>query len=407
MSRGSLLDRSMRRRRTTGAVAAMVGLPRELAHYTRDVQRWRAGNRIQLLRAGRETYPAMYAAIASANVSICVETYILDDDGVGRRFADALCERARAGITVRVLYDAVGGWGIDGGYLDRLRRDGVRVAEFHPIAPWRRRWGLSRRDHRKILVVDDRVAFTGGLNLSDDYAPAEEGGGDWHDIHCELHGPIVADLSRLFRKTWIYSGGDNYPVAAEGSLVPAVDGAMTFARVLDNSFRRRRRVIRRAYLVAINAARHEVLLANAYFLPDRGLRAALRRAVARGVVVRVIVPGRSDVLIVELAALYLYRRLVKAGVEILRWRGTMMHAKTAVIDGVWATIGSYNLDSISLQRNLEVTVETLDREHGAIMRAQHATDATHCAPFTEEAWHALPWWRRAISWLAYQFERWL
>ena len=404
---GGPLDRSLRRRRTTGAVAALSGMPRDLAHYTRDVQRWRAGNDIQLLRAGREAYSAMFAAIAEARTSVCVETYILADDRVGRQLADVLCERSRAGVSVRLLYDAVGGWGIGQSYLARLQHDGVRVVEFHPIAPWRRRWGLSRRDHRKILVVDDEVAFTGGLNISDDYAAAEDGGGGWHDIHCALRGPIVADFSRLFRRTWLYAGGDAYTAPADATASPPLAEASTFARVLDNSFVRRRRLIRNAYLTAINAARRDVLLANAYFLPDRGLRAALRRAVARGVTVRVIVPGRSDVLVVELATLYLYRRLVKAGVEILRWRGAMMHAKTAVVDGVWSTIGSYNLDSISLQRNLEVTVETLDSKHGAIMRAQHVEDAQQCALFTAESWRALAWWRRALSWLAYQFERWL
>ncbi len=394
-------------RRSSGALAAQLGVPRALQRYSRDLQRWRAGNSIRLLRGGAETFPAMVAAIEAATRSVCLETYIIDDDRTGRRITDALCARARAGVTVRLLYDAVGGWGMASSFVDRLREAGVEVVEFHPIAPWRRRWGLSRRDHRKILVVDDEVGFTGGLNLSDDYAATADGGRGWHDIHCELRGPVVADLGRLFRRTWLYAHGRPYPAPPDASTVAGIAGGATFARVLDNAFRRRRRVIRRAYLAAINAAEEDVLLANAYFLPDRGLRAAMRRAVARGVAVRVIVPGRSDVALVELAGLYLYHRLARAGVEILRWRGPMMHAKAAVVDGVWSTIGSYNLDSISLLRNLEVTVETLDPAHGAVMRAQHQADRANCVRFDAAAWRALSWWRRAASWLAYQFERWL
>jgi cardiolipin synthase len=402
----------VRRRRREPTLPMLIGptvpalIPAELRRYTRDLVKWRSGNRVVPLRGGRECFPAMLRAIASARTSIGLETYIIDGDATGRRFADALVERAKAGVTVRLLYDALGGFGLPGAVVEELRDAGAEVAVFHRFAPWRQRWSFVRRDHRKILVVDDEIAFTGGINISDDYADAGDGGKGWHDVHCEIHGPVVLDLSRLFRRTWLYAGGSDYPapVAAERSAEVA---GPTFARVLDNAYRRRRRRFRRAYLAAINAARETVLIENAYFVPDRGVRAVLRRAAARGVDVRVIIPSRSDVLLLELASLFVCRRLANAGVKILRWRGPMMHAKTAVVDARWATIGSYNLDNVSLRFNLEVGVETLDRDLGELMRAHFEIDAAATDPYDENAWRRLPWYRKVAAWFAYRLRRWL
>jgi cardiolipin synthase len=383
---------------------AVAEVPVALRPYTRDLFRWREGNHIELLRAGKEAFPAMLAAIAGAQREILLETYIFEDDRTGRTFAEALAERARAGVTVRLIYDAVGSWGMASTFVDDLRRAGVQVLEFHPIAPWRRRFNLSKRDHRKILVVDDDVAFIGGLNISDDYADPSAGGRGWHDLHCELHGPIVFDLSRLFRKTWLYCHGAPYP-----SPVPPAPsnkpGALMCLR--DNGQIRLRRSIRRAYMTGFRAAQQRILVENAYFLPDFGMRSLLRRAVRRGVDVRVIVPGRSDVALVELAGLYVYRRLAHAGVKILRWQGVMMHSKAAVIDGVWSVIGSYNLDHRSLGYNLEAVVEILDSSHGAVMETQFAQDQAATVPFDEKAWTELPWWRKVAAWGAFQLYRWL
>jgi cardiolipin synthase len=377
-----------------------------MRRYTTDVSRWRAGNEITQLVDGGETFPAMLRAIAGAKRSVCLETYILVEDRTGMRFAATLLERASAGVKVRLMYDAFGGFGVSDEFVDALTSGGVEVVQFHPIAPWRRRFSLSRRNHRKILVVDDEIGFTGGLNISDDYAAAEDGGKGWRDTHCELRGPIVADLARSFRRTWLYAGGAPYAAPPPAETIARTAGT-SLARLLENTQRRRRRRIRRAYIAAINAAAHRVLIENAYFLPDRAVRSALRRAVGRGVDVQVIVPGSSDVRLIELAGLMLFRRLARAGVTILRWRGVMLHAKTAVIDAIWSTIGSYNLDNISLVYNLEDTVEVLDPEHGAAMVRQFETDLANTDRFDEHSWTALPWWKKAAAWLAYQVRRWL
>ena len=381
----------------------VVALPPELKRYARSAVRWRVGCEVAVLRDGGETYRAMLDAITKAQRTICLETYILASDGTGDRFKIALVDRARAGVKVRLIYDAVGSFGLDADWVSDLRAAGVEVIDFNPIAPWRARFNLSHRDHRKILVVDDEIAFTGGLNIANDYAPVEEGGVGWHDMHCQVRGPIVRDLARLFRRNWIRSGGKGY---APPTRVDGVGGS-SLVRLLENTARRRRPAFRRAYIHVIKAARKMIRIENAYFLPDRGLRRALVRAARRGVDVQVIVPGRSDVKLIEWASLYVLRGLSKQGVKIWRWRGVMMHAKTATVDGVWSTIGSYNFDSQSRFNNLEVSVEILDPAVGEKLVEVFDGNLPNCAAYDEAIWNGLPWWKKAFAWLGYRLRRFL
>ncbi|HWO21156.1 MAG TPA: phosphatidylserine/phosphatidylglycerophosphate/cardiolipin synthase family protein [Kofleriaceae bacterium] len=392
--------------------AIEVPLPRQLRVYARSPVRWRPGCSITVLRDGGETYPAMLAALAGARRTICLETYILAADLTGDRFKAVLMERARAGVAVRLIYDAVGSFGLPGGWVDDLRAAGCQVIAFNPIAQWRRRFRLSHRDHRKILVVDDEVAFTGGLNISNDYAAIEDGGVGWHDMHCKVTGRIVIDLARMFRRSWLRGGGTPYapprsppPREGEGEAV-AAPGA-SYARLIDNTRRRQRATTRRAYLHVLRAAREAVLIQNAYFLPDRGLRRAMARAARRGVDVRLIVPGRSDVKIIQWASLYVLRGLARGGVKVFQWRGPMMHAKTCVVDATWSTIGSYNFDSMSRFNNLEVTVEILDPAIATSLVGHFQRDLEGCDPYDQEAWRRLPWWKKALSWLTFRLRRFL
>ena len=383
--------------------ALVVQLPPTLAVYARSLLKWRVGCEVIVLPDGGETYRAMLDAITKAQRTICLETYILASDATGDRFKLALVERARAGVKVRLIYDAVGSFGISSDWVDDLRAAGIEVMDFNPIAPWRARFNLSHRDHRKILVVDDEVGFTGGINIANDYAPVDEGGGGWRDTHCLVRGPIVRDLARLFRRNWIRSGGALYPPVPHSA---ASDTPGTsYVRLLENTRRRQRATFRRTYLHVIKAARHIVRIENAYFLPDRGLRRALLRAAARGVDVQIIVPGRSDVRIIEWASLYVLRRLVRRGIKIWRWRGAMMHAKTATVDAAWSTVGSYNFDAQSRFNNLEVTVEILDPNVGEALVKVFDRDVVNCDRYDEAVWLALPWWKKALSWLMYRLRR--
>lgn len=387
------------------STAIAVRLPAQLTPYARSVLRWRTGGEVTVLRDGGETYPAMLAALATAEHSICFETYILAADRTGDRFKAVLIDRVKAGVSVRIIYDAVGSFGLPDNWVDELRRAGCEVIAFNPIAQWRRRFRLSHRDHRKIIVIDDRVGFTGGLNIANDYAAVEDGGAGWHDMHCQVTGPVVLDLARMFRRTWLRCGGTSYPPPAAPAI--AVRSGGPFVRLLDNTRLRQRTTVRRAYLHVIKAARELVLIENAYFLPDRGLRRALTRAAARGVDVRVMVPGHSDIRLAEWAGLYVLRRLAKRGVKIFLWRGAMMHAKTATVDALWSTIGSYNFDAQSRFNNLEITVEILDPATGQTLAENFERDTAHADPFDEQAWLRLPWWRKALAWLGFRLRRFL
>jgi cardiolipin synthase A/B len=381
----------------------VVALPHALRPYARSALKWRIGCEVTVLRDGGQTYRAMLESIAAAKHTISFETYILASDSTGDRFKLALVERARAGVKIRLIYDAVGSFGISSDWVNDLRAAGIEVIAFNPIAVWRRRFNLSHRDHRKILVVDDEVAFTGGLNIANDYASVEEGGVGWHDMHCQVQGPIVRDLSRLFRRNWVRSGGASYPPPK-----PAPEGTGgSLVRLLENTARRQRGSFRRAYVHVIRAAQKTIRIENAYFLPDRGLRRALVRAAMRGVDVQVIVPGRSDVKLIEWASLYVLRNLSKQGVKIWRWSGVMLHAKTATVDAVWSTIGSYNFDSQSRFNNLEVSVEIMDPAIGEKLMAVFDANLPNCTAYDEETWKQLPWWKKSFAWIGYRLRRFL
>jgi cardiolipin synthase len=402
-----MTERARRRRGRKRATTSMVvALPEALQSYARTTQRWRPGCDVVVLRDGAATFAAMLEAIRVAARTICLETYMLVADTTGERFKAALLDRAAAGVQIRLLYDAVGSLGLSQAWLDELAAAGVSIVEFNPIAPWRARYRLSHRDHRKVLVVDDAVAFTGGLNISNDYASPSDGGGGWHDMHCCLRGAIVADLARGFRRTWLRAGGAPYPVTPlDLTADSGVSAGSAFVRLLENTGRRQRTAIRRAYLHVIKQARERVLIQNAYFLPDRGLRRALVRAARRGVDVRVLTPGRSDVRLVAWASLYVMRRLARRGVKFRRWTGPMMHAKTAVVDGTWATIGTYNLDAQSRFNNLELTVEILDAGVAAELVREFDDDRAHSEAYDLSTWDQLPWWRKALAWLAFRIRR--
>ena len=383
-----------------------VARARELTGYSADPHGLRPGHRVQVLIDGVETFPAMLSAIQRARRYVHLETYILRADKVGRLFAAALSERARAGVQVRLLYDGFGAFPLSSVYLADMRRAGVETLEYRPVRG--RRWTWKRwlrRDHRKILVVDGRRAFVGGINIADDYAPRNLGGRGWRDTHAWIEGPIVADLESLFRATWHLAGGAAYPAfprdADESVAVPGSELAIAIA--LDD--RGRRSSIRRHIIHALAHARDRVWINNAYFVPDRGLRRAFRTAAARGVDVRIVVPGQSDVRSVQWAGEYTYAGLLRGGVRLYQWLEAHMHAKTMVVDDAWTMIGSYNLDYMSLFWNMEIVVEIVGDVTARRMRQLFLADVERSLELTVEAWHRRSVLRRFLSWLFYRFRR--
>jgi cardiolipin synthase len=328
------------------------------------------GNTVRLLHDGREAFPAMLEAIAQARRQVLLEMYWFDSDRVGRRFADELSRALRRGVEVAIIYDSVGSITADPGMFAALEADGARVLEYNPVAPWRRRFRLSfsklsTRDHRKILVVDGNVGFTGGINLAKQWAPAEEQGGAWRDDMMRIAGPAVNGLTHCFHRVW---RRHDLPAIAHlhaDAPAPVAGQRLMSVRILGERYFRHRHQIATDYLTHVYAAKKTVYISNSYFVPDAAVRRALVRAAERGVDVRVIVPAHSDVEPVKFAGRAQYRTLLESGVRIYEWQAGMFHAKTAVIDSAWCTTGTFNFDYMSLRYNLEVNASVLDDELSA------------------------------------------
>lgn len=354
----------------------------------------RPGHRVELLIDGARAYPRMIEAIHGARSSVFLEMYTIADDAAGRRFADALIGRAAAGVDVRVLYDSAGSRDTPREFFGAMRAGGVKVVEFHPLSGFWRGFRFRRRNHRKLVVVDGRTAFLGGINIANAYAAAAEGGLGWRDTNIEIEGPVVTDLAAMFLELW---GRREAPPAPP----PATDGARALA-IGSQRFRDRWRIAR-TYRHAIRHARERVWIANPYFLPSRPFRRALRQARSRGADVRILVPSRTDFAPVLHASRRLFLRHLRAGLRIFEWPGPMMHAKTAVVDGVWSTVGSYNIDRRSLFHNYELTAVVADRAFGRRMEEMFEADVARSREITLDEWRRRGWKPRLLERFFYQF----
>lgn len=364
-----------------------------------------AGNRVELLHDGRQVFPAMLAAIEEAQTQVLIEMYWFDSGRIGRRFAEALKAAAARGVEVAIIYDAVGSIGADPAMFEALVESGARVLEFNPVAPWKRRFRLTRltrRDHRKILVVDAKVGFTGGVNIGDLWLPEEEEGGGFRDDAARVEGPAVRGFIECFLRTWQMLGGE--PLRTHPKLVaPLEDGQL--AQVMAEGQHLRRRSIARAYLRRIYGAERRVWIANSYFIPDGSVIRALTRAARRGVDVRILVPRESDVVLTDWASRAVWPRLMRRGVRIFEWTDSILHSKTAVIDGLWSTIGSFNLDYLSLRTNLEVTLNVSDARFGQTMEAAFELDFARANEVSLNTFRFRSLGARLLEMIAYRVRR--
>ena len=369
-----------------------------------------AGNRVTLLQNGPATYEAMFAAIASAHDHIHLETYILDDDEIGRRFADALIAKQQQGVQVNVIRDSVGTIRTPSAFFARLTAAGIHVLEFNPLNPLttRRAWELNQRDHRKLLVVDGRSAILGGINISSVYsggsfgrakAAASGGVAAWRDTDLQLEGPVVAELQKLFLAAWRSQNGP--PLAEKNWFPPPERAGNQVVRAIGSSPEEPFSLIYATLLSAIACAETSVHLTNAYFAPDPQLLDALEAAAARGVDVTLILPGQTDSWLVFQAGHASFDRLLAAGVKIFERRGVVLHSKTVLVDGVWATVGSTNLDWRSFLHNHELNAVVLGTEFGAQVQAMFDRDLAASDQITLVQWRA----RGLLPRLKEQFSR--
>ncbi len=363
------------------------------------------GNALDLLVDGENAYEEMIRAIGEAEQTVLMDSYIFNDDLAGLIFADALATSAIRGIEVYLIVDGVGTLHVSTQFFDKMRKAGVRLLVYRSPAPWRRSFGILRRDHRKMLVVDGKVGFLGGMNIGIEWLPRDLGGKGWHDIHVRVKGPVVKELSRLIISTWhVHEGVVLDPVRFLPSVAPAGEA---HAVVVGSRERKKRKAIRRSYLMAIRQAQSYIYIANAYFLPDLGFRRAIKNACRRGVDVRVMVPKSGDIYPVQLASQFLFGRLMRMGVKIYRWKEAVLHAKTAVIDGKWATVGSFNIDHRSWRMNLEVNINAVGSKFADHLKSVFIRDQQHCELLETNNWKRRPFWLKVLEWFVSLFRNWM
>lgn len=360
------------------------------------------GHQVEHLVDGGPYFTTLLREIEAAQTSIYVESYILKDDRTGRRVTGALRRRAREGLDVALIYDGFGSLGLAPELPKELALDGVKVLEYRPLSdleqvPWR------ARNHRKLSVFDGACALLGGMNISDDYAAVEDDGKGWRDSAVLVRGPAVSQLEAMFRRLW--SMRATVPLGREPGPVPAPIPGGEEVRFVGTYSRAERAEVRNSYLRAIVGAQRSIRITNAYFNPDRGIYRALKRAARRGAEVELILGGETDVRFVLYVSRGLYTGLLKAGVRIYEWSERVLHAKTAVIDGEWSTVGSANLNHRMVWHDLEVNAIIRGARTAAALEAQFAADRSRSRPITLEEWSRRPLGTRAKEWSAGLFRR--
>ena len=377
-----------------------------------------AGNKVTLLQDGPSTYQALYAAMAGAKNSIDMESYIIEDDEVGRRFATELKAAQARGVVVNLIYDGVGSLGTPKAYFDDLAAAGVNTLQFNPIDPLQAKagWDVNSRDHRKLTIIDGRTAFVGGINISSVYSggsfsqrskerPGHGSKVPWRDTDLQIDGPVVADFQNLFMDTWRRQKGKTmapavyYPeIGRQGDVV---------VRAIGGTSTEPSSQIYATLVSAIRSASTSILLANAYFDPDPQLLGAIEDAARRGVDVQLLLPSVSDSWLVISAGRRHYGELLESGVKIYERQGALLHAKTTLVDGVWSAVGSTNLDWRSFLHNDEIDAVVLSASFGDQMRAAFEADRAQSDQLTLEKWSNRGLTKRVQEITAGMWEYWL
>ncbi len=367
---------------------------REMLQLTERVAETRAttGNRVNLFPETPEAFAAIEAAIHSAQHSIHLEYYIWQPDRIGTRIRDQLIERAKAGVSVRFLYDALGSMRLTEHFLQPMREAGIRVAPFVPGRSLRERWSINLRSHRKIVLVDGSIGFTGGMNVGDEYLGENAHFGYWRDTHLQLIGPAVLQLQEVFATDWYFATGEEIDVTEH---FPAPDNAGRIdAHVLAGGPDREESVFHTAYFGAINTARERITLATSYFVPTDALCTALKTAAYRGVKVRVLVSGPVTYWTSYHACRSFYDELLDAGVEVYEYRRGQQHAKTITIDGCWSMVGTANFDARSVFLNFEVGLSLYDRSLAEQLEFHFERDLEFSVRIDNDVWRRRSTWER-------------
>ncbi len=359
------------------------------------------GNQVDVLSNGREIFPAMLKAIRAAERTICLETFIYWEGEVGRLMKDAVVERARAGVKTHVLVDWLGSNKIDTRYVEEMEQAGVEIERYHPVR-WYNLDRVNNRTHRKLLVIDGRVGFTGGVGIADTWDGDAQDPEHWRDLHFRVQGPVVAQMQAAFMDNWVKTrakvlhGPDYFP-----TLEQAGDSS---AQMFRSSPRGGSESMRLMFLLSIACARRSIRVGNAYFVPDDLLVQALVDARGRGVSVRIIVPGVNiDTALVRRASRARLGGLLGAGAEVYEYQPTMYHTKLLVVDDLWASVGSTNFDNRSLRLNDEANLNVRDGKFAARLADEFDRDLTRSRRVTLQEWQNRPLTEKVVERLARLF----
>ncbi|RZL39585.1 MAG: cardiolipin synthase B [Rubrivivax sp.] len=346
------------------------------------------GNQVETLVNGDQIFPSMLAAIRSAQKTVNFETYIYWSGTIGREFVDALTERARAGVKVNVLLDWVGSMKMDTAMLDEMKAAGVACERFHKPnwADWGR---LNNRTHRKLLIVDGRVGFTGGVGIADLWRGNARNPDEWRDTHYRVTGPVVAQMQSVFLDNWVRATG---AVLHGEAYFPALQPAGPYtAQMFSSSPSGGSESMHLMYLLAITAARRSIDLANSYFVPDDLTIRTLVDAARRGVRVRILTPsGHIDSETVRKASRSTWGPMLEAGIEFAEYQPTMFHVKGLVVDGVFSSVGSTNFDNRSFRLNDEANLNVLNADFGREQQAVFEADWAKGRRITLQQWRDRP-----------------
>ena len=360
------------------------------------------GNSVELLRNGVQIFPSMLAAIRGAKRTINLEFYIYWDGEIGRQFAETLAERARAGVQVKVILDAVGSTRMSQWLIDFLSRNGIDLEWYHPLR-WYTLSRFNHRTHRKLLIVDGKIGFTGGVGIADEWLGDADAPNHWRETVVRVEGPVVTQMQFAFMDNWVKSRGeiltglDYFPeTGPSGSHL---------TQVIKSSPSEGSSTVKLLYVISIVSAQKSIYINNAYFVPDTDTIQALEGAVRRGVDVRVIVPGEfTDVPIVRQASRWHYEQLLRHGIRIFEYQPTMMHAKTMVVDGIWLTVGSSNFDDRSFRLNDEVNVNVYDEGIAAQAEAMFHGDLARSEEVRIRKWLRRGWMEKLKERVAERFK---
>ena len=359
------------------------------------------GNKIELLANGDEFFPAMLKAIRDARQTVNFASYIFQSDEVGRQFRDAFCERAKAGIEVRILLDGIGSsWGLDNSDVRMMRDAGCKFAYYHPTVSWRID-RTNRRSHRRLLVIDGRLAFTGSAGFASKWAGHAQDKDHWRDTQIRIEGPLVAKIQSAFEEHWVKTSDESLSGAAQFPQLPDA-GDLKAQLVASHSFSMA--PIPLLQVTAFAAAEKRIWITNPYCTPTDDQVDLLVKAVRRGVDVRLLLPGENnDQPLTKSAGRAAYGRMLEGGVKIFEYQPTMIHTKSMVIDGLFSVLGSSNLDARSSEINEELDVVVYDDKFGREMENVFEKDLRNCREYTLQDFKNRSWWERTTEWLMLPF----